>query len=160
MACFRLPSQHWLFLFKTGGQKMAKKSTVIVFDRELLESRAYYALNRNAIIVFNSFMGKRQIEKVGKRGKERHVIRNNGEIIFSYSYAKKTLELSPVQFTRAVDDLIEKGFIDIAEKGGALGSTPTKYEISARWKNYGEDNFERVTRERRLACYGFCRPSQ
>ena len=136
---------------------MAKKSTVIVFDRELLESKAYYALNRNAIIVLNGFMGKRQIEKVGPRGRERKVIKNNGKIIFTYAEAERRLGIDHKQFSRAIDKLIEVGFIDIAKQGAALGRMPSEYSLSSRWQNYGTADFISGQRKTRDARYGHCR---
>lgn len=138
---------------------MSKRSTVVVLERNLLESQAFYTLKGHAIIVLMAFMGKRQIEKIGHRGNEKKIIRNNGKIAFTYAEAKQKYGFVPLQFTRAIDQLIEHGFIDIAERGSALGKIPTLYSISSRWQNFGKPDFLSSKRIIRKIGIGFCKPN-
>lgn len=141
------------------GQKMGqgRRSTVVVLERDLLESKAFYTLTSHAPIVLMAFLGKRQIEKVGHKGNERKIIRNNGKIIFTYAEAEKKYNLNSTKFRRAIDQLIEHGFLDIAERGGSLGKNPTKYFLSSRWKKYDGQEFEKATRTKRTIQVGYCR---
>ena len=80
---------------------------------------------------------------------------NNGEIVFPYKEAKKTFKIPKSSFARAIDKLIEYGFIDIAHLGGGLIGDCTKYSISNRWRNYGTDNFVKKKRPKDKRGFGF-----
>ncbi|BBO73349.1 hypothetical protein DSCW_07660 [Desulfosarcina widdelii] len=75
------------------------------------------------------------------RGKE-WVIKNNGEIIYPYATAKHK-GINRRCFRNAIDELQEKGFLDIAEYGsGGYNRKETKYFIDDRWKAYGTPGFK------------------
>jgi len=87
-------------------------------------------------------MGKLQ----GKPGKRRPVIVNNGEIVFTYREAQKKYGISSSRFRRALDELVEKGFIDIAATGMGVHKVTTYYAISERWRDYGTSEFKEAKR--------------
>jgi hypothetical protein len=120
-----------------------KNSKVVVFEQRLLKSKAYRSLRTpTAYFALGIFMTKRQIGKVGRQGKERVVILNNGEIVFTYSEAKGLYGISAGAFRDAIDELREKGFIDIAATGMGVHKVTTLYSISERWKLYGLTEYE------------------
>ena len=64
-------------------------SKVVVIEQRLLKSKAYRSLRTpTSYFVLGIFMTKRQIGKIGRRGKEQKVILNNGEITFTYKEAE------------------------------------------------------------------------
>jgi len=66
------------------------KSRVVVIERELIRSRAFISLKtRGAAQALMIIMGKRQVERRGKKGREQWVCTNNGEILFPFSEAKE-----------------------------------------------------------------------
>ena len=136
---------------------MGRRSTVVVLERDMIESPAFYTLTSHAPVILMAFMGKRQIEKIGHKGNERKIVKNNGKIIFTYAEAERKYDLNQTKFKRAIDQLIEHGFLDIAERGGSLGRNPTKYFISSRWKEYKSPDFKKVSRQKRLIQTGYCR---
>lgn len=73
-------------------------------------------------------------------------ILNNGEIVFTYEEAKRLYGIKPSRFRRAIDELVEKGFLDIAETGMGLYRMATHYAISDRWRWWGTDRFEQAKR--------------
>ncbi len=87
------------------------------------------------------FWTKRQMVEMGRRGKEQWLISNNGEIVFTYQEAKNKYGISFGAFRTALDELREKGFIDIAASGMGVHKVATFYSISNRWKDYGTDNY-------------------
>lgn len=116
----------------------------IFLDYELLTSRAFLSLKTvTATKVYMIFMTKRQMKKVRGRDFE---IANNYQIVFTYDEAVKLLNISKSTFTRAIDELIEKGLIDVAATGKGLHKIPTLYGMSERWRAYGTDQFEVRTR--------------
>jgi len=121
----------------------SSKGTSIWFSKELITSKAYHALKTaTAFRVLSLFYTKRQFEKSGRKGKESYAIKNNGEITFSYLEAEKKWKIPSSTFARAIDELCDKGFIDIAESGQGVHKVCNLYAISNRWKNYGTDTYE------------------
>lgn len=122
---------------------MGKKNRNIWFDLALLESKAFMALRTaTAHKVLAIFWTKRQMEQLGRKGKEQWNIRNNGEIVFTYIEAEADYGIKPGAFKRGISELREKGIIDIASSGMGVHKVTNLYEISDRWKNYGTDNYE------------------
>lgn len=120
-----------------------KRSAVVVLEQRLLKSKAYRSLRTpTSYFVLGIFMTKRQMVKGGRSGKERWDIINNGEIEFTYPEAKKKYGISSGAFRNAIDELREKGFIDIAATGMGVHKVKTLYSISDRWKLYGTPGYE------------------
>ncbi len=120
------------------------RSKVVVLDQRLLKSKAYRSLKTpTAYFVFGIFMTKRQLVKVGRRGKEQWDVANNGEITFTYKEAKEKYCISSGAFRDAIDELREKGFIDIAATGMGVHKVTTFFSISERWKQYGTPEYEK-----------------
>lgn len=71
---------------------------------------------------------------------------NNGELVFTYIEAKQKYGMTAGRFARAIDELVEKGFLDIAETGMGLYGMPTHYGISDRWRYWGTEKFEPAKR--------------
>jgi DNA-binding PadR family transcriptional regulator len=130
--------------------------SVMHIDKKLVKSKAFLSLNASAIKVLMLFMLRRVMSQTGpRRGKEKWIIVNNGEIVFPYAEAKKKFGLNPSTFARAIDKLVEHGFIDIAHTGGGLMGDCTKYAISDRWKEFGTDRFKSQSRPKDTRGLGF-----
>jgi len=115
----------------------------IFLEEELLRSPAYWSLSKWAILVLQRFMQKRKLEPIKHKSKKKsYKIINNGQIIFTYREAVE-LGMNERQFRDAIDELIAKGFLDIARhgKGGRSGDS-TLYFIDSRWKDYDTDRFQ------------------
>jgi len=123
------------------GSKKARRNIHIVIDSKVFDSDAYNSLTSSAIRVLGQFLRKRKMTKVGKEGKEKWIITNNGELIFTYSEAK-LLGFPESTFKRAIDLLIEVGFL-WSDHFGTAGyeRVPTKYILDNRWEHYGTEKF-------------------
>ena len=108
-------------------------------EKSLIKSNASRKLSGDAWRVLMIFMTKRQLKPVPGRSRD-YICTNNGEIVFPYKEAKQH-GYSDKQFSRAIDRLIELGFIDIAEYGGQAKGNFNKYSLSDRWKRYGKPDF-------------------
>ena len=121
---------------------MASTNPNIWVPKQLLQSPALLSLkNPTAIKVLMLFLIRRQCEKIrpGKRGE--WIIANNGEIEFTYAEALNKWRISNSTFRRAIHDLLEKGFIDIAAGGQGVHKVKNLYAISNRWKDYGKPEY-------------------
>jgi hypothetical protein len=115
----------------------------IYFSLTVLRSEAYSVLSAAQIKVLNEFYIKRQVKKIrGQAGrKDRYVILNDGEIVFSGRTGAKKMGLNISTFKRAIRQLILVGFIDVSHVGGGLQGDCHKYAFSDRWELYGTDKF-------------------
>lgn len=134
---------------------MRRKSNAVYIDRILINSKAYAALSGTAVKVLILFLERRQIVRIGRKGKEKIHIVNNGEIIFTYREAKEKYGIGNSTFARAIDDLIEKGFLEISHHGAGLNKDSSKYSLSDRWQDYGTDKFQKKSREKDSRGMGF-----
>lgn len=94
------------------------------------------------MLVYFDFLRKRQMEPV-KRSKrsDEWTIKNNGEIVYPYTEAEHK-GVGRREFRNAIDELIEKGFLDIAHQGsGGRSGDMTKYFLDSRWKEHGTTAF-------------------
>ena len=129
------------------------KSENIWIEREMILSPAFHKLNGRAMKVLLLFLYRRQWKQASRKGK--WYTTNNGEIVFPYKEAKKRFKIPKSSFARAIDNLIEYGFIDIAHLGGGLIGDCTKYSISNRWRNYDTDRFVQKKRSKDKRGFGF-----
>jgi hypothetical protein len=98
-----------------------------------------------AKMVHMDFMLKRQMN-LDTHGA--YYIKNNGEIKYPYTEAESK-GISRASFQRAIDELIEKGFLSITRTGAGVARAATEYHIDDRWKLYGTNKFEVRKRPRK-----------
>jgi hypothetical protein len=137
-----------------------RRQDAMYVTRSLFTSLAWWSLGATSCKVYMIFLTKRQMEEIkieGKPGKREKAwtIKNNGEIVFSYSEAKTRYGINTGRFARAIDELLAVGFIDIAHSGFGLHKDRTLYTISDRWKLYGTDKFVEAKRQKRGVKLGF-----
>ncbi|PQP34449.1 hypothetical protein C6A37_07745 [Desulfobacteraceae bacterium SEEP-SAG9] len=118
----------------------------IFITKGLLESEAYRSLSRCALLIYQDFLAKREMILIKRNRKKVWVTNNNGEIVYPYAEAEKK-GFSRKKFRNAIDELQQKGLIDIKHlgKGGkkpanGMGDV-SKYWIDDRWTDYGTDQF-------------------
>ena len=79
--------------------------------------------------------------KVKEGRKKETIILNNGELEYCYSEAEKKGMTRP-RFMRALDQLIERGFIDVVHSGsGGKKGDKSLYAISERWRYWETEDF-------------------
>ena len=123
---------------------------IIVIEKGLLKSKAFRSLSGTTKNAYFDFRMKCRMTKTKARPgrKSERVILNNGEIEYTYSEAEKK-GIPRSTFMNCLDELIEKGFIDIAHSGsGGVKGDKSKYAISERWRAWGTDEFIKKTRPR------------
>lgn len=129
----------------------------IYMEPDLLDSDAFADLTGSEFRVLLRFYRKRQIPKK-RKSKKLCVdeIVNNGKIIFTYTEAAE-MGIPKTSFTRSLDGLLARGFIDITHTGQGLYRSASTYAISDRWKHYGTDKFVNSARPKRSRKVGFTR---
>jgi hypothetical protein len=122
---------------------MAGRSENIWIPWRLIKSKAFLALGTaNAHKILAIFWTKRQMVEMGRKGKEQWNITNNGEIVFTFEEAREKLGISDGTFRNGIDELRDKGFINIASTGMGIHKVTNLYSISNRWKLYDTQEYE------------------
>ena len=130
---------------KMAGQTLLKSDLVL--------SPAYAALKESGLKVLNIFLLKQPMDKVGPK---EWVPKDTGnEMRFTYIEAKKLLCFTGPRFTRAIDDLIAKGFIEQKYQGGGAEGDRSSYVLIDMWKLYGTDQFRVRPRPKKGLNIGF-----
>lgn len=114
-------------------------------ETAILVSEAFRCLNGSAKYIYFVFLMKRQMSEVPRKSGNWICI-NCKELVFTYEQAQKDHDYSATKFKRAIDILIEFGFIDIEHYGGQSKGNYTLYGLSERWKRYGKPDF--INKER------------
>ena len=127
-------------------------------SKRLITSEAFRALKTAAACqVFMIFLYKcswKPIEGKPKRSKE-YYLANQGEIQFTFLEAREKWGILDKRFTRAIDDNLRVGLIDIVKTGLGLKKDVTLYAISDRWEKFGTDEFVVKKRPKRKQQFGF-----
>ena len=112
-------------------------------SRKLIKSKAFLSLGTvTSVQILLIFFTKRQMTKMGRSGKEQWVTTNNNEIVFTYIEAENKYEISNSAFRNAIDELREKGFIDIFQGGAGTYRAVNTYTLCDRWKLYDTDDYK------------------
>jgi hypothetical protein len=137
----------------------ARRWDRIFVSRRVITSEAFLTLKTaTACQVYLIFLTKRKLEKVQSRPGSRdkaYVVANNGEIRFTYAEASGKYGIPSKRFTRALDELVRVGLIDISHSGFGLRKDVTLYTISDRWERFGTSEFQNVGRAKRTEKLGF-----
>jgi hypothetical protein len=99
----------------------------------LFEGKAFLALKGSAPQLLILFLGKRSFDRLGKKQNKKYVCSNSDSIFFTYVEARPKYGFSKPRFTRAIDDLLAKGFIEVKHPGGAYKRDKTRYALSVNW---------------------------
>ena len=71
-----------------------------------------------------------------------------------YKTAKEKYGIHHSTFTKAIDSLVEKGFLDLSHQGQGVKGDWNRYAISKRWEEYGTGEFKAAKRPRRKTGFG------
>lgn len=121
----------------------------LCLQKDLLDSKAFKDLTKTSTTVFFKFRARCQVDKPRGRKEFRKPwpIRNNGKLVYTYAEAKKN-GIACTSYTRAIDQLIGHGFLDLAYQGSGLKGDNSLYGMSDRWRKWGTPEFENKKRRK------------
>jgi len=111
----------------------------VYLPAEIIESKAYVSLGGIAAQVLTMIMLKRRFEKFcgKKRGDpKKSVCVNGNELTLTYIEAQEKYGIKKCRFLRALDDLLEKGFITCTHQGGGYKRDKSTYALSDRYQQW------------------------
>jgi hypothetical protein len=114
---------------------------MIFIDNNLLTSQAFNQLEGYSVRVLIWFLMKRKLSRhKDSNGNVGWRITNNGELVLTYTEAEKR-DMSRKRFSRAIKDLIGKGFLEVTRQGSGPGS-PSTYLLTESWQSFGTAHFK------------------
>jgi hypothetical protein len=130
------------YIFKKGFYRVnimggLKKGGTFI-ERELYQSEAFNSLGKVAIKVLIAFMDKRMREKTSMARDKKNLKRkpkfiNLDSISLTYGELEKKYGILRQSATRAFDELLAKGFIEIRHQGGAYKHDKSVYALVDKW---------------------------
>ncbi len=145
---------------KSGGEMGKRKLPAGTWiEREMFESKAYLALTGFAPQLLTLILAKRQFENHGRQGKQQRVCINCDNLNITYSEFKNRYGISQPKMTRAIDQLLAKGFISIVHPGGAYRKDKAVFALSTNWVIW-QIGTVLESRERENIERGFCKPKK
>lgn len=123
-------------------QKTRTKDYAIRIKFELLHSSAFASLRSPSAVKVPLWLHEplKVVKQKGKRGKNKWCPVNIDSLSLTYMDANLR-GLSIQQYSGAIKELHEKGFIEIVRIGMATKGMYTIYSLSNRWRTYGTDDF-------------------
>jgi hypothetical protein len=126
------------------GRKKGRLKSGTWLERDLFNSRAFWALRGAAPQLLIRFLGKRDI---GNDGNGHYKVKNAHNITMTYLELENLWTKKPKgkvegierkRIIRAIDELLAKGFIEIIHRGGAYQQDKTIYALSENWRLWRE----------------------
>ena len=116
-------------------------------ENDMITSTAFKAIDSpNSMRVLIEFYRRRVFHK--RKGHHKPMLMNNGEIELKFDYAIEQMGIAQTTFGRCLDELVELGFLDVAELSCGLHKMPTKWSLSERWRKYGAEDFIKIKRKK------------
>lgn len=118
-----------------GGKKSNRLPPFVALIWEMLNSIAYKDISYSSAKALPFFLGK-------YKGQYRDPGRYQFQFYFPYSEAKR-YGFPTATFSKVIQELIRKGFIDPVDKGGLRsdGRSYNFFRLSRRWEKYGSCDF-------------------
>ena len=154
-------NQRHVKLNSVGYQMKSKhKSKGTFIERDMFESAAYLGLKGFAPQLLILILGKRQFSKPqGRKGKEKRICKNCDSLNVTYTEFLSTYKITQPRMTRAIDQLLAKGFLSRVYPGGTFRQDKAVYFLSTNWIIWRPGTiFE--TREKEGIARGFCKPKK
>ena len=147
-------------LLTMGKMAKYKKSPGTWFEREMFESMAYLSLRGFAPQLLVLVLAKRQFTTYQKKaGKQKRVCVNCDKINITYTELKNKYGITQPRVTRAIDQLLEKGFISRVYPGGTYRQDKAVFSLLDRWLLWRQD-MVLEKREKESVQRGFCQPKK
>lgn len=117
----------------------------ILLEKEMHKSPAFRSLTRSGLMILLEFRNlciikSKSVNKVNVR-----YIENNGKLRLTFEEAEM-LGYSTATFARALQELMDRGFLSIAHQGSGLHRDPNLYNLDDRWKKWGTPEFQAIQR--------------
>jgi hypothetical protein len=102
-------------------------------ETELILSTAFLSLSGFASTLLLILHTKRKFTRIGKGKSKKYICTNCDSLNITYIEYKNSYDITPPRLTRAIDDLLAKGFLECKHTGGACKQDKSVYAFSDQW---------------------------
>ena len=102
-------------------------------DTELILSTAFLSLSNFSKSLLLILFTKRKYERIGKGRNKKYICVNCDKLNITYAEHERKYGITQPRLTRAIDDLLAKGFIECKHTGGACKQDKSVYALSDQW---------------------------
>nr|MBC8360920.1 hypothetical protein [Candidatus Desulfatibia profunda] len=102
-------------------------------DTELILSPAFISLSGFASTLLLILFTKRKFNRIGIKKSKKYVCVNCNSLNISYVEYENSYGITQPRLTRAIDDLLAKGFLECKHAGGACKQDKSVYAFSDQW---------------------------
>ena len=117
----------------------------LILSKKMLRSKAFVKLTGAAKQIILELYMRLKVNKYNprkpNRESERFYAQNNGELALSYKSIHKQFGYSTATISKAIDQLVAHGFIEIAELGCGVKRQSHKIALIKNWQDYGTESF-------------------
>ena len=117
----------------------------LVLSKKMLRSKAFVSLTGAAKQILLELTMRLKLESYRPRKRHKHSTRyyagNNGKLVLSYKSVHKQFGYSSATISKAIDQLVSHGFIEIAELGCGVKRQSHKIALIRNWQDYGTEDF-------------------
>jgi DNA-binding MarR family transcriptional regulator len=130
---------YWIY------ETTVRQSDRLILSKKMLRSKAFVRLTGAAKqIVLELYMRlKLESYQPSRRDREstQFFAKNNGKLVLSYKSIHRQFGYSTATISKAIDQLVAHGFIEIAELGCGVKRQSHKIALIKNWQDYGTENF-------------------
>lgn len=123
-----------------------QQNDCLVLSKKMLRSKAFVKLTGAAKQILLELRMRLKLEnyrpKRNSRKNERFYAGNNGKLVLSYKSIHGQFGYSTATISKAIDQLVATGFIEIAELGIGVKRQSHKIALIKNWEKYGTDEFK------------------
>lgn len=117
----------------------------LVLSKKMLRSKAFVGLTGAAKQILLELTMRLKLESYQPRKRHKHSTQffagNNGKLVLSYKSIHRQFGYSSATVSKAIDRLVSRGFIEIAELGCGVKRQSHKIALIRNWQDYGTENF-------------------
>ncbi|MBN2594804.1 MAG: hypothetical protein JXA81_14955 [Sedimentisphaerales bacterium] len=122
------------------------KNDRLILSKKMLRSPAFVCLTGAAKQIILELYMRLKLDQYNprkpNRESKRFYAKNNGELVLSYKSIHKQFGYSTATISKAIDQLVVHGFIEIAELGCGVKRQSHKIALIRNWQDYGTENFQ------------------
>jgi DNA-binding MarR family transcriptional regulator len=128
--------ENWLY------ETTLSQIEMFYINKLLIRHKAFIKLTGAAKQILLELYMRLKVNSTGKGKNQRFFAENNGELKLTYKSIHKQFGYSTATISKAIDQLVAKGFIEIAVLGCGVKRQSHKIALITNWQEYGTDNFK------------------
>jgi DNA-binding MarR family transcriptional regulator len=135
------PKEYWL------KETTIQQNDRLVLSKNMLHSKAVVKLTGAAKQILIELYMRLKLDsynspKCSKRNNQQFFASNNGQLVLTYSGIHKQFGYSTATISKAIDQLVDNGLIEIATLGCGVMRQSHKIALITNWQKYGTADFK------------------